>query len=77
MYRATFFDTSGFTNHYCDPRPEDLLWSLVDTGFIEPEPGALDRIAAGESWAMGLRWTERLLAHSQGVLSTADLNQPL
>lgn len=77
MYRATFFDMSGFTNHHCDARPDELLWSLVDMGFMKPEPGALDRIAAGEPWAKGLRWTERVLAHSRGRLSTAELYQPL
>ena len=32
---------------------------------MKPEPGALDRIAAGEPWAKGLRWTERFFAHSR------------
>ena len=30
MYRATFFDMSGFTNHHRDARPDELL--LVSGG---------------------------------------------
>lgn len=67
-WRSQYFDAFAFSRHACFGSMEETLEALVREGYWIPDPGALDRAAAGEAWQQGLAWTDKVRAMSASCL---------
>ena len=72
MWRMQRFDPKGFSGHDLHPSKEALLESAAGQGFVEPDPGALDRLAQTPAFQRGNFLTDlvrqingRTLTHDQ------------
>lgn len=53
MWRMQRFDPKGFSGHDLLPSKEALLESAAGQGFVEPDPGVLDRLAQTPAFQRG------------------------
>ena len=56
-FRASRFDARGFYTHDTRDTAEQVLDELIEDGFTEHAPGALDRLASTPEWAEGMEAT--------------------
>lgn len=68
-YRWQQFKTDGFTGHCTHDTPELCLGDMLDDGYVEHDPGALDRLAATTEWQRGMEIVALIQACNAGQIS--------
>lgn len=71
LWRVQHFDEHGFTGHECYKSLEDAVEALLHSYQIE-DVGALERVAGGAQWALGLRIQEVRDLLNQGLIGYAE-----
>ena len=68
-HRVQFFDKLGFVRHSVVRSALEGLEMMIDEGYTEPDPGALNRLAATTECRMGTAAAAQLQLHNAGQIT--------
>ncbi|RRW37571.1 hypothetical protein EGJ52_25420 [Pseudomonas luteola] len=72
MYRAQYFDRSGFGAHATYEMPEQVLENLIVEGYCLVVEGVFETLSCTREWAIGLYKKDLVRRIHQGELSIAE-----
>lgn len=70
--RLSFFDERGFSGHEVYATEEDALKEAIKQRYIEHCPGALDQLAATETWRLGMVHADLIRMVNSGQITFAQ-----
>ncbi|AJW47577.1 hypothetical protein DEE91_23770 [Ralstonia pickettii] len=70
-FRIQYFDLDGFSGHYVHKTLEEAVEDMVTSGYRQIDTGALDRVAATERWALGVKRSAIMQRHQSGMIDWA------
>ncbi|MGM8936613.1 hypothetical protein ACS8E9_17330 [Pseudomonas neustonica] len=80
-YRWQEFKAFGFIGHHTHDTPEECVGDMFDSGYITPDPVALDRLSAEPEWHRGMAVTlviqqmnSRQIAWEEGHRQIENIN---
>lgn len=75
--RIQQFDLNGFIGHLCFDTIAEAVEEMLRMGYRTLDSGALDRIAATDQWALGIRRAAIMQRHQEGLISYAQMVEHL
>ena len=76
-WRIQQFDNDGFIGHLCFDSVPEAVEEMLRMGYQTVDVGALDRIAATDRWALGVRRSAIMQRHQQGLISYPQMVEEL
>lgn len=76
-WRIQQFDLNGFIGHLCFDTIPEAVEEMLRMGYLTVDVGALDRIAATDQWALGIRRAGVMQRHQEGLISYAEMVEEL
>jgi len=73
MWRVLSFDQHGFSGHDLHKSAILATEDAIQSGFTEPDHGALDRVTATSTWQRGMAMQELRDRHCRGELTYAAM----
>ena len=70
-FRIQYFDLDWFSGHYVHKTLEEAVEDMVTSGYRQIDTGALDRVAATERWALGVKRSAIMQRHQSGMIDWA------
>lgn len=68
-HRVQYFDKHGFVRHSVVKTAIEGVEMMIDEGYTEPDPGALNRESETTTWRMGTAVAAHLQRHNAGQIS--------
>jgi len=68
-FRVQCFDEDGFFSHQVYDGLEQAIENMMVDGYRTPDVGALDRIAATDRWAMGVKYATLRQRFQEGLIT--------
>ena len=75
--RVQQFDQDGFIGHLCFDSIPEAVEEMLRMGYQFVDVGALDRIAATDRWALGVRRAGIMQRHQEGQISYSQMVEEL
>lgn len=72
-WRIQQFDVDSFVGHLCFSSIEEAVEDMLRMGYLIVDSGALDRVAATDRWALGVRRAAIMQRHQEGLISYAQM----
>ncbi|MGF6603983.1 hypothetical protein P3T23_008738 [Paraburkholderia sp. GAS448] len=76
-WRIQQFDQNGFVGHLCFDTITEAVEDMLRMGYRTVDVGALDRVAATDRWALGIRRAAIIQRHQEGLISYAQMVEEL
>ena len=76
-WRIQQFDRDGFIGHLCFDSIPEAIEEMLRMGYKIVDVGALDRVAATDRWARGVRRSGIMQRHQEGLISYAQMVEEL
>lgn len=76
-WRIQQFDRDSFIGHLCFDSVEEAVEEMLRMGYQTVDVGALDRVAATDRWALGVRRSAIMQRHQEGLTSYSQMVEEL
>ncbi|VVE17514.1 MULTISPECIES: hypothetical protein [Pandoraea] len=76
-WRIQQFDQDSFIGHMCFDTIEEAVEEMLRMGYRRVDVGALDRVAATDRWALGVRRSAIMQRHQEGLISYRQMAEEL
>jgi len=76
-WRIQQFDPNGFIGHLCFDTIPEAVEEMLRMGYQTEDVGALDRVAATDRWALGIRRAAVMQRHQEGLISYSQMAEEL
>ncbi|MBB5546542.1 hypothetical protein [Paraburkholderia fungorum] len=76
-WRIQQFDQNGFIGHLCFDTIAEAVEEMLRMGHLTVDVGALDRVAATDGWALGIRRAAIVQRCQEGLISYAQMVEEL